>query len=90
MAKIVALAWIQRYQMKDMDILSPLVPYNPILDKQLDHSDPAKLGVLWCFQDSLQHGNLHSNPDFQIQTNLKMEPLKDLKPEPRDPRYPRF
>ena len=48
-ATIMNLAWIQRYQMKDMDILFPLVPYNPILSKWLGHSDLAKLGVIWCF-----------------------------------------
>ena len=48
-ATIMNLAWIQRYQMKDMDILFPLVPYNPILSKWLGHSDLAKLGVFWCF-----------------------------------------
>ena len=48
-AIIMNLAYIQRYQMKDMDILFPLVPYNPILSKWLGHSDQAKLGVFWCF-----------------------------------------
>ena len=48
-ATIVNLAWIQRYHMKDMDILFQLVPYNPILSKWLGHSDLAKLGVFWCF-----------------------------------------
>jgi len=35
--------------MKDMDILFPVVPYNPILSKWLGHSDLAKLGVFCCF-----------------------------------------
>ena len=48
-ATIMNLAWIQRYQIKDMGILFPLVPYNPILSEWLGHSDLAKLGVFWCF-----------------------------------------
>ena len=35
---------ITRYQMKDMDILFPLVAYDQILVKWLGHSEPAKLG----------------------------------------------
>ena len=73
-ATIMNLAWIQRYQMKDMDILFPLVPYNPILSKWLGHSDLAKLGVFWCF--SWFPGNLHSNPDFQIHTIQRWSHLK--------------
>ena len=71
-ATIMNLAWIQRYQMKDMDILFPLVPYNPILSKWLGHSDLAKLGVFWCFCA----GNLHSNPDFQIHAIQRWSHLK--------------
>ena len=76
-ATIMNLAWIQRYQMKDMDILFPLVPYNPILSKWLGHSDLAKLGVfLVFFMIPSGAGNLHSNPDFQIHTIQRWSHLK--------------
>ena len=44
MARIVEIFCITRYQMKDMDILFPLVPHDQILLKWLGHSEPAKLG----------------------------------------------
>ena len=76
-ATIMNLAWIQRYQMKDMDILFPLVPYNPILSKWLGHSDLAKLGVFLVFiMIPSCAGNLHSNPDFQIHTIQRWSHLK--------------
>ena len=43
-ARIIEIFWITRYQMKDMDILFPLVPHDQILLKWLGHSKPAKLG----------------------------------------------
>ena len=43
-AKIIDIFGITRYQMKDMDILFPLVPHDQILLKWLGHSEPAKLG----------------------------------------------
>ena len=44
LAKLVDIFWIQRYQMKDRDILFPLAPYNPILIEWIGHRGPAKLG----------------------------------------------
>ena len=44
MARIVEIFCITRYQMKDMDILFPLVPHDQIFLKWLGHSEPAKLG----------------------------------------------
>ena len=43
-ATIIEIFGISRYQMKDMDILFPLVPYYQILVKWPGHSQPAKLG----------------------------------------------
>ena len=44
LAKLVDIFWIQRYQMKDTDLLFPYAPYNPILIVLFVHIDPAELG----------------------------------------------
>ena len=76
-ATIVDIAWIQRYQIKDMDILFPLVPYNPILNKWLCRRDLAKWGVFFVFFIIPSGaGNLHSNPNFQIHIIPRWSHLK--------------
>ena len=44
MARKVEIFCITRYQMKDMDILFPLVPHDQSLLKWLGRNKPAKLG----------------------------------------------
>ena len=44
MARMMKIFCVIRYQMKDVDILYPLVPYDLILVTWLGHSEPAKLG----------------------------------------------
>ena len=53
-ARIMEIFCITRYQMKDMDILFPLVPYHQFLVKWLGHSEPAKLKIFSGFQESFQ------------------------------------
>ena len=63
-ARIREIFFITRYQMKDMDILFPLVPYDQILVKWLGHSEPAKLGSFWWFSRFLSVAEIFNQTIF--------------------------
>ena len=71
-ARIIEIFCITRYQIKDMDILFPLVPHDQILVKWLGHSKPAKLGSFWWFSRSLSVAEIFSQTIFS-----KITPFKD-------------
>ena len=71
-ARIIEIFCITRYQIKDMDILFPLVPHDQILVKWLGHSEPAKLGSFWWFSRSLSVAEIFSQTIFS-----KITPFKD-------------
>ena len=64
MARIIEIFCITRYQMKDMDILFPLVPHDQILVKWLSYSEPAKLGSFWWFSRFLSVAEIFSQTFF--------------------------
>ena len=69
-ARIMEIFCITRYQMKDMDILFPLVPYDQIL---IFHSEPAKLGSFWSFSRSLSVAEIFSQTIFSKTTLFEDE-----------------
>ena len=71
-ARIIEIFCITRYQIKDMDILFPLVPHDQILVKWLGHSEPAKLGSFWWFSRFLSVAEIFSQTIFS-----KITPFKD-------------
>ena len=71
-ARIIEIFCLTRYQIKDMDILFPLVPHDQILVKWLGHSKPAKLGSFWWFSRSLSVAEIFSQTIFS-----KITPFKD-------------
>jgi len=90
MARIIETFCITGYQMKDMDILFPLVPYDQILLKWLGHSEPEKLRVFCAFQDSFLWQKFSIKPFVLKSHHSKMMLLRDLKPQPVDHQYPEF
>ena len=75
-ARIIVIFYIRRfpliYQMKDMDILFPLVPYYQILVKWPGHSKPTKLGSFGSFLRFLSVAEIFSQTIFS-----KITPFKD-------------
>ena len=71
-ATIIEIFGITRYQMKDMDILFPLVSYDYFLVKRLGHSEPAKLDSFWWFSRFLSVAEIFSQTIFS-----KITPFKD-------------
>ena len=72
-ATIIEIFGISRYQMKDMDILFPLVPYYQILVKWPGHSQPAKLGSFGSFSRFLSAAEIFSQTIFSKTTPFKDE-----------------
>ena len=71
-ARIIEIFCTTRYQMKDMDILFPLVPYYQNLVMWPGHSEPAKLGSFGSFSRFLSAAEIFSQTIFS-----KITPFKD-------------
>ena len=69
---IIEIFGITKYQLKEMDILLPLVPYYQILVKWPGHSEPAKLGSFGSFSRFLSVAEIFSQTIFS-----KITPFKD-------------